>query len=147
MALALACLPGTAWATGNLGCSADDANLSLNFEALFSYDGLSPLFQLSGTIEPKHKKTYATLKKIEIKPATLIQQWFEGDDLKLQFYAETSGEKVPHAYVKLTIDAKKDGEDDFGYHGGYKLEILPEIVSGNESETIKLEGKVDCSAG
>jgi hypothetical protein len=146
LALGIACLPLTASATGNLDCTINDQNLDFTFESLFSYSGSSPLFQSKVSFESKHPQTFASLKKLEIDGLPVIQQWFEGKDLRLQFYKETEGDTVPFASVKLTIETVV-GEDENSYSGTYKLEITPAVVPGKESEVIKLEGPASCSAG
>jgi hypothetical protein len=139
-------VPFTAAATGNLDCTISDANLDFQFETLFSYSGNSPLFQSQAAFESKHPGTFAGLKTLDMQKLRLIQQWFEGKDLRLQFYAETEGEKLPFASVKLSIETAV-GEDENSYDGSYRLEIMPAVTAGTESETIRLEGKASCSAG
>lgn len=146
LALAIACIPLKALATGNLDCTINDANLDFTFESLFSYSGNGPLFQSKLSFQSRHEKTFAALKTMDQDRFRLIQQWVEDKDLRLQFYSETEGDGVPFAAVKLTIETTA-GEDEISYDGGYRLEITPAVVSGSESETIKLEGKAACSAG
>lgn len=146
LALAIACIPFKALATGNLDCTINDTNLDFTFESLFSYSGNGPLFQSKLSFQSKNEKTYATLKTLDQDRFRLIQQWVEGKDLRLQFYAETEGDGVPFAAVKLTIEATA-GEDEISYAGGYRLEITPAVVAGGESEKITLNGKTACSAG
>ncbi|MBL0370562.1 hypothetical protein JJB09_00845 [Rhizobium sp. KVB221] len=144
-AFAIAFLPTSASATGGLNCGIHDANLDFEFEALYNYAGTSPLMQIRGEFAAKSPKAYPTLKKFPIERGDLIQQWFEAKDLKLQFYRETTGDNVPHAAVKLTIEAVS-GDDEIGYEGNYTLVVTP-AVADSESELITLNGKVGCSAG
>jgi hypothetical protein len=150
LALGIFCLPLKAFATGNLDCMISDKNLDFTFESLFSYSGSSPLFQSKVSFESRNPRTFAGLKKLDALP--VIQQWFEGKDLRLQFYKETEGDAVPFAAVKLTIETVI-GEDENSYSGTYRLEITPAVapgkqsLPGTESETIKLEGPASCSAG
>ena len=144
LAVGLLGIPINASATGNLDCSISDQNLDFVFESLFSYSLNTPLLQPKVSFESKNAKTSASLKKLEIDKLHLIQQWVEGKDLRLQFYAET--ESVPFAAVKLSIETTVD-EDEISYSGKYRLEITPEVVPDKESEVIKLEGKAACSAG
>ena len=141
-----ACLPVKAFATGGLDCEIGDANLDFHYEALFSYSANSPLFQSKGAFEAKHPKIDPALKKLDASAFRLIQQWYEDKELKLQFYAETTGDKVPFASVKLTIQTVAD-EDELSYAGKYRLEIQPAVVEGQHSEMIITEGDVACSAG
>ena len=148
LALAIACLPMKAFATGSLECVIEDKNLDFDFHALFTYTGKSPLFQTGGNAALKVPETYNTLKKFEIDASDLKQQWFEGKDLRLQFYRETSGDALPFAAVELTIvTASPGGDDETVYDGLYRLEVTPAVKAGAESVPVKLEGKVSCSAG
>ncbi len=146
LALGAVCIPMSAAATGNLDCTISDGNLDFEFEALFSYSLDSPLFQPKLAFESKNPHTFAGLKTLDANRLGLIQQWFEGRDLRLQFYSETEGDAVPFASVKLTIETVT-GEDENSYAGRYRLEITPAAMPGKGGETIKLEGQASCSAG
>jgi len=145
-AFALLCLPLQAGATGGLDCSISDANLDFHYEALFSYSANSPVFQGKAEFVSKHPKTHPALKMLDAEKLRLIQQWYEGKDLRLQFYAETEGNDVPFASVKLTIETTA-AEDELSYDGAYKLEITRAVNANTESDTVALAGKVSCSAG
>jgi hypothetical protein len=142
----LLALPGMASATGGLGCSIDDKNLSLNFESLFSYSDIGGLFQVRGEMEVKDKRVHKTLQKLALDDADLKQQWFRDNDAKLMLYRETTGDGVPFASVKLIVEATKPPEEDFGYEGKYRLTVQP-AVEGGEGEAFTVDGKVECSAG
>lgn len=146
LAVALIAAPAAASATGGLGCGIDDANLRLDFEALYSYSDIGGLFQVRGELESKDERTYKTLQKFALGDGDLRQQWFRGDDLKLMIYRETEGNGIPHASVKLIIEATKPPEEDFGFEGKYSLTVEPAVESG-ESQAFTVEGKVGCSAG
>jgi hypothetical protein len=139
-------VPAAASATGGLGCTIDDANLDLTFEAIFSYSDIGGLFQIRGELASKDMRTYKALKKFALDGSELKQQWFRGNDLKLMIYRETEGEGVPHASVKLIIEATRPPEDDVAYAGKYALTVEP-AVEGGESQAFTVEGKVECSAG
>lgn len=146
LVIGLVILPLDAFATGGLDCRIEDKNLDFAYEALFNYSGISPLFQDRLTFRSKHPDTAKSLAKLDVTTFRRIQEWFEGKDLRLQFYAETEGENVPFAAIKLTIETVM-GEDEINYDGSYRLEITPEVGAGKEGEIIGLEGKVACSAG
>ena len=146
LAAAITCAPATASATGGLGCSIDDKNLSFTFESIFSYSDIGGLFQIRGELESKDKRTYKTLQKFTLDGSELKQQWFRGNDLKLMIYRETEGDGVPFASVKLIVEANKPPEEEFEYQGKYALTIEP-AVEGSESQAFTVEGKVSCSAG
>lgn len=146
LAAAFLAVPAAASATGGLGCGIDDRNARLDLEALFSYSDIGGLFQIRGELEVKDQRVYKTLKTFALDGSELKQQWFRGDDLKLMIYRETEGEGVPHASVKLIIEATKPPEEDFGYSGKYALTIEP-AVDGSNAEPVTLTGDVGCSAG
>ena len=146
LAAALLAVPAAASATGGLGCGIDDKNVKLDFEAVFSYSDIGGLFQIRGELTVKDVRVYKTLKTFALDGSELKQQWFRGDDLKLMIYRETEGEGVPHASVKLIIEATKPPEEDFGYSGKYTLTIEP-AVDGSNAEAVTLTGDVGCSAG
>jgi hypothetical protein len=143
---ALLALPVTASATGGLGCAIDDKNAKLDFEAIFSYSDIGGLFQIRGELNVKDARVYKTLKTFAFDGAELKQQWFRGNDLKLMIYRESEGDGVPHASVKLIIEATRPADEEFGYTGRYALTIEP-AVEGNNSEAFTLTGDVGCSAG
>lgn len=145
-AAAMLSVPAAASATGSLGCTIDDRNLDLTFEAIFSYSDIGGLFQIRGELESKDKRTYKTLRKFALDGSEVKQQWFRGNDLKLMVYRETEGDGVPHASIKLIIEAIRPPEDDVAYSGKYALTIEP-AVEGGESQAFTVEGKVECSAG
>jgi hypothetical protein len=140
------CVPLPAAATGNLDCTIDDANLDFVFESLFSYSLNGPLFQPKASFRSKNPRTFPPLATLDMTKLRLIQQWVEGKDLRLQFYAETEGAAVPFAAVKLTIETVV-GEDENSYGGTYRLDITPAVTPGTDSETITLAGSASCSAG
>ena len=142
----IASLPATASATGGLGCSIDDKNVSFTFESIFSYSDIGGLFQIRGELESRDKRTEKTLRKFTLDGSELKQQWFRGNDLKLMIYRETTGDGVPFASVKLIIEANKQPEEEFEYQGKYALTIEP-ATEGSESQAFTVEGKIACSAG
>lgn len=146
MAAAFLSVPAAASATGGLGCTVEDKNLNLTFEAVFSYSDIGGLFQVRGELESKDKRTYKTLQKFALDGSELKQQWFRGNDLKLMIYRETEGDGVPHASVKLIIEATRPEGEEFEYKGKYALTVEP-AVEGGESQAFTVEGNVECSAG
>jgi hypothetical protein len=138
--------PAPAFATGGLGCTIDDKNLKLDFEAVFSYSDIGGLFQVSGELQPLDGRTYTTLRKIELSGADLKQQWFRDRMLKLMLYRETEGDGVPFAAVKLIIEATQPDGEEFAYTGKYRLTVEP-ASDASESQAFTVDGTVACSAG
>jgi hypothetical protein len=147
LAAMVAGLPASAFATGNLDCSIDDANLKFTFEALFGHGVVAPLLQPRASFESKNPAIGKTLQAFEAEGSFLKQQWFVGRDVKLLFYAETEGEGVPFSSVQLTIEAIQPPDEDFAYSGKYQLLIQPPVMGSETPDTVTLEGDVTCSAG
>lgn len=149
MALAamVAALPASAFATGNLDCGIDDANLKFTFEALFGHGVVSPLLQPRTSFMSKNPSTYKTLQNFDTDGSFLVQRWFEGKDIKLLFYAETEGEGVPFASIKLKIEAVQPPDEDLSYSGKYELIIQPPVTGDSSPDPVTLVGDVGCSAG
>jgi hypothetical protein len=147
LAAAFLAAPVTASATGGLGCGIDDRNIKFDFESVFGYSDIGGLFQIRGELNVRDARVYRTLKTFALDGSELKQQWFRGDDLKLMIYRETEGDGVPHASVKLVIEATRPPEEEeFGYSGKYALTIEP-AVDGSNSEAFTVTGDVGCSAG
>ncbi|MGV3551451.1 hypothetical protein [Rhizobium sp.] len=146
-AAAFLAAPAAASATGGIGCVIDDDNLSLTFEAIYSYSDIGGLHQVRGDFLSKDKRTYEMVKSFPLEAADLKQQWFRGDDLKLMLYRESAGNQVPFASVKLIIEATKPPGDEFEYTGTYALTIIPAGDGQSEPEDITLKGRINCSAG
>jgi hypothetical protein len=147
LAAMVAGLPASAFATGNLDCGIDDANLKFTFESLFGHGVISPLLQPRTSFESKNPNIHKTLQSFETDGSFLKQQWFEGRDLKLLFYAETEGDGVPFASVKLKIEAVQPPDEDFAYAGKYELVIQPPVSGDTTPDPVTLVGDVGCSAG
>jgi hypothetical protein len=150
LSAAILATPTMASATGGLGCSIDDKNLTFVYEALFSYSDIGGLFQIRGEMEAKDRRTYKTLQKLTLDGSELKQQWTRDKDVKLMIYRETGGDGVPFASVKLIIEATQPPDEDFAYSGKYQLTVQPAAEgAGGEGggEAFTVEGKVECSAG
>lgn len=142
----LAALPATASATGGLGCTVEDKNLKLDFEAVFSYSDIGGLFQVGGSFAALDPRVYKTLATFDLAGSDLKQQWFRGNDLKLMLYRETEGDGVPFASVKLIVEATRPEGEEFEYRGKYSLTIEP-ATDGSESQAFTTTGDITCSAG
>lgn len=147
LAAMVAGLPASAFATGNLDCSIDDANLKFTFEALFGHGVVAPLLQPRASFESKNPDIGKTLRSFETDGSFLKQQWFVGRDVKLLFYAETEGEGVPFSSIQLKIEAVQPPDEDFAYTGKYELVIQPPVTGSATPDSVTVEGDVTCSAG
>lgn len=137
LASAFLLLPVPAWATGDLGCEIDDRNLKFDFMTLMNRG--SGLF-LGGTtrFETARPELPPELRKLDETRLRLVHSWYEGDEIRLLFYAEHQDEKIDFASVTLTIMTATDANDD--YVGSYTL-----TVGG--PRPVVLQGKTSCLVG
>jgi hypothetical protein len=135
-ALLASSLPASA--TGGLDCDIKDANLNFSFSALFNR-GSSQFLDASTSFEALVPGVHPRQVKMDGETLPLTQKWYEGDELKLQFYTELQNEEVDFASVKLTIQTKID--DDSGDHvGTYAL-----VAHGED--LVEVTGEARCIAG
>lgn len=146
-AAALLAAPAAAFATGTVDCVIDDANLSLGFEAIYSYSNIGGLHQVRGEFLSKDERTYEMVRRFALETADLKQQWFRGDDIKLMLYRQSEGNQVPFASVKLIVEVTKPSGEEFDYAGTYALTVIPAADGHAEPEEFTLRGRATCSAG
>jgi hypothetical protein len=140
--------PGAAHATGSMDCSFSDSNGEFTFAALFDYQGNRPLFQISGNFVSSENRLPSALRRVELNDKVLIQQWYEGNEIRLQLFVETVDGAKPYSSEKITVKTSQLVDDELSYEGRYKLEITPPPASGGQSpEVMTREGDVHCSAG
>lgn len=138
-AFAALCLlvPVQAWATGDLGCEISDDNLKFDFNTLINR-GTGLFLGGETRFETARPEVPSELRKLDQTRLHLVHSWYEGDEIRLLFYAEHQDDKVDFASVKLTIITAADANDDFV--GSYVL-----TVDGPKS--VVLRGKTGCLVG
>lgn len=140
-ALAIGLAPGTALATGGLACSIDDNNLRLDFNGVYSHS-IPKIHAVSGQFQSKDARTPKSLQQFALDSSDLLQQWWQGNDLKLLIYRETQGED-PFASVELIIEATSPSNDESRYDGNYRLKLLRSVDGAQTPVTVA--GKVGCA--
>lgn len=138
-AIAAICLflPAPAWATGDLGCEISDGNLKFDFNTLINR-GTGRFLGGETRFETARPEVLPELRKLDQTKLHLVHSWFEGDEIRLLFYAEHQDDKVDFASVRLTIMTETDANDDF--LGSYTL-----TVEGPRQ--VVLQGKTSCLVG
>lgn len=129
--------PVHAWATGDLGCEISDENLKFDFNTLINR-GTGLFLDGATHFETARLEVPPELRKLDQAKFQLIHSWYEGDEIRLLFYAEHQDNKVDFASVKLTLLAKTDANDDFV--GSY-------VLSVDGSKPVVLHGKTNCIVG
>jgi hypothetical protein len=139
--LALLAFSPPAFATGGFGCSIEDANVTFDAEAGFSYSIGSGLLNFRGTLALPKGIAPKGLEKVALSPANLPHDWLYDRELRLLVHVETEGD-LPFASVDLVVMTKA-AEDDISYEGTYTLSVF----TGEGDGRIEKSGKVVCSVG
>lgn len=124
-------------ATGGFDCMIDDANLSFSVSGTISHGmggailGYHAKAELSAEVVPE------ALRKPDLSGG-LVHHWLDHPDLRLHFYAETTGDD-PYASFDLILKTEAT-EDELTYAGDYLLSVF----DGETGEVFTLTGKVTC---
>lgn len=129
------CAP--AWASANVSCQIDDANLSFELEAIAGRSG--PINQVHvGAIEIKPAAMKLATPQFTFDLTHIVQQWDYDGDLRLQFEIFDEPAKMS---ILLTIFARLNSKTD-KYSGRYLLRVS----AGGETKNLK--GRIkECQAG
>jgi hypothetical protein len=131
-------MPGPAFASGGVWCTATNADLDFHFEASVPHDTLSAWFGIGGTIDTRSKELPAELARFEITDAELPLRWLDRDSVRLKIEKSISDAKS-YAAVHLTVIASAVDEAD--YRGGYNL-----MIEQLDGKTVTKTGALACSA-
>lgn len=124
-------------ASANVDCAIDDANLKFELEAIASRSGPIQQIQVS-SIDIKPAAIKLAVPNIAFGRIDLIQQWIQGDDLRLQIEV---GDEAAKQNVNLTIIAQLNGKTE-KYAGRYVLKI------SHAGATKEFKGRIkECQAG
>lgn len=137
LAIVLFAAPMEARATGDLGCEIDDQNLKFDFTTLINR-GTGLFLGGESRFETARAEVAEPLRKLDQSKLQLIHSWYEGDEIRLLFYAEHQDDEVDFASVRLTIVTATDPNDD--YVGSYTLTI-------DGAQHAGLKGKAGCVVG
>lgn len=139
---------GSAGATGNFLCEADDQSLKLSAEASFSH-GLGEQFSgFKAALEVLLQGAPKDFARLNLNGADLAHHWFNGPDLKLHIYRESEPSAAGQGYVELIIDTRQEAGDETAFNGTYKLTVY-HLASPSDAEgkTLSATGTVSCSVG
>jgi hypothetical protein len=133
-----------ALATGAFGCSASDAEVTLELDALTTRGMGMPVLTFDGSGEIRNDAIAPDLRQIAFQRKHLAQYWATDRELKMFLYREREGE--PHGYVQLVVRASWG--DDGDVTGRYDLEVFD--MTGDTSgagKTLSFQGDVSCVFG
>lgn len=135
---------GTAFATGGIWCSAEDAAVKFEVEAGVTRGMGGPTFNFRGDLEILGRPVGDDLRKTVFEDSNLTQYWLDGKELRLLVYRE---HEVANTYgsVELTILTKASEEGV--YDGRYSVAIYGGTADADkDGEPAALTGKVTCGA-
>ncbi|RWN25863.1 hypothetical protein [Mesorhizobium sp.] len=135
---------GTAFATGGIWCSAEDAAVKFEVEAGVTRGMGGPTFNFRGDLEIFGRPVDDGLRKSVFEDSNLTQYWLDGKELRLLVYRE---HEVANTYssVELTILTKVSEEGV--YDGRYSLAIYDGTAAADkDGKPVELTGKVSCGA-
>lgn len=135
---------GSAFATGGIWCSAEDAAVTFRVEAGVTRGMGGPTFNFRGDLEILGRPIGDDLRKTVFDGSNLTQYWLDGKELRLLVYRE---HEVANTYssVELTIMTKASEEGT--YDGHYSLAIYEGTAdTGGDGMPAALTGKVSCGA-
>lgn len=125
-------------ATGGFDCQIEDANLSFWVSGTISHGMGGAILGYQAEADLKADLVPEALRKPDLS-AGLVHHWLDHPELRLHFYAETTGED-PYASFDLILKAEAT-EEELVYAGGYVLSIF----DGDTGEVFTLTGKVACT--
>ncbi|RWN01704.1 MAG: hypothetical protein EOR84_06405 [Mesorhizobium sp.] len=135
---------GSAFATGGIWCSTEDAAVNFQVEAGVTRGMGGPTFNFRGDLEILGRPVGDDLRKTVFEDSNLTQYWLDDEELRLLVYRE---HEVANTYssVELTI-LTKAGEEGV-YDGRYSLAIYEGTAdAGGDGMPAALTGKVSCGA-
>jgi hypothetical protein len=134
----------SAFATGGIWCSAEDAAVKFQVEAGVTRGMGGPTFNFRGDVEILGRPVGDDLRKTVFEDSNLTQYWLDGKELRLLVYRE---HEVANTYssVELTIVTKASEEGT--YDGRYSLAMYEGTAdTGGDGMPAALIGKVSCGA-
>jgi len=141
---ALALSAGTAFASGGIWCSVDDAAVKFQVDAGVTTGMGGPTFNFRGDLEIKARPAGDHLRKTVFENSNLTQYWLDNKELRLNIYHEHEVTKI-YSSVELTILTK--ASDEGVYDGQYKLAVYDSTADKDgDGKTADLTGTVSCGA-
>jgi hypothetical protein len=137
LAAAFLAMPFEAWATGDLGCEIKDETLAFDFNTPINR-GTGLFLGGETRFETTRPEVVEALRKLDQNKLQLIHSWYEGNEIRLLFYAEHQDDQVDFASVRLTVLTAANANDDFV--GTYTLTV-------DGPQPVVLQGKTSCLVG
>jgi hypothetical protein len=131
-------------ATGGFGCEISDTQLRLAASAALGRGMGSPLVNFASETEILLKEAPQQLKKIDLTPA-LVHHWIEGGELRLHFYAETTGDE-PFSSVEIIVKTSGNSAELEEFQGTYTLNLfsMEPPLDKEGGKSLVYEGKASC---
>ena len=135
---------GTAFASGGIWCSVEDAAAIFTVEAGVTRGMGGPTFNFRGDLEILGRPVGDDLRKTVFEDSNLTQYWLDDKELRLNIYHEHEvAERIN--YVELTILTKTS--DEGVYDGNYTLAIYDAATDKDQDgKPVEVTGKVSCGA-
>lgn len=132
----------SAFASGGLWYSADDAAVTFQVEAGVTRGMGGPTFNFRGDLEIKARPAGDGLRKTVFEDSNLTQYWLDGKELRLNIYRE---HEVADTYSSVELTILTKAGDEGTYDGGYTLAVY-DGAAGANGEPVQLAGTVSCGA-
>jgi len=143
-AAALLLSAGTAFATGGIWCSVDDAGVKFQVDAGVTTGMGSPTFNFRGDLEIKARPVGDQLRKTVFEDSNLTQYWLDNKELRLNIYYE---QEVAKAYSSVELTILTKASDEGVYDGDYRLAVYGSTADKDgDGKPVDLTGKVSCGA-
>ncbi|RWP41139.1 hypothetical protein [Mesorhizobium sp.] len=135
---------GTAFATGGIWCSAEDAAVKFEVEAGVTRGMGGPTFNFRGDLEILGRPVDDGLRKTVFEDSNLTQYWLDGKELRLLVYRE---HEVANTYSSVELTILTKASEEGVYDGRYSLAIYDGTAAADkDGKPVELTGKVSCGA-
>ncbi|RVB76847.1 MAG: hypothetical protein E5Y88_12000 [Mesorhizobium sp.] len=135
---------GTAFATGGIWCSAEDAAVKFEVEAGVTRGMGGPTFNFRGDLEILGRPVGDGLRKSVFEDSNLTQYWLDGKELRLLVYRE---HEVANTYSSVELTILTKASEEGVYDGRYSLAIYDGTAAADKDDKpVELTGKVSCGA-
>ena len=135
---------GTAFATGGIWCSVDDAAVKFQVDAGVTTGMGGPTFNFRGDLEIKARPDGDELRKTVFENSNLTQYWLDNKELRLNIYRE---HQVANTYSSVELTILTKASDEGVYDGQYKLAVYDAAAdTDKDGKPVELTGKVSCGA-
>ena len=135
---------GTAFATGGIWCSVDDAAVKFQVDAGVTTGMGGPTFNFRGDLEIKARPDGDELHKTVFEDSNLTQYWLDDKELRLNIYHE---HQVANTYSSVELTILTKASDEGVYDGQYKLAVYDSTADKDgDGKPANLSGPVSCGA-